>query len=193
MTWEPGPRRWKKIYRGEHHTISCKQLGVQETKDASYRHANAWWQTKRAETDGLPQPHSEPEILAELTRRRDWARENNLPEWVEEYNRRIDLSDRSDDPSSLLFSLNIDRRLEGMRALGVKIPAGLDHHALNAILGEGRLWEERYRHAPEPPPAERTVGFHVDRYMAFQLSRQRTEQISISDYGAIQEQVPSLP
>ncbi len=163
--------------------ISCKQLGVQESKEASYRHANAWWQAKRAEIDGRPLPHSEPELLAELTRRRDWARQNNHPELVEEYNRRIDLSDRTDDPSSLLLPPNVERRLEGLRTLGVKLPAGLDPHALNAILGEGRVWGERYHRAPEPTPADRTVGFHVDRYMSYQLSRQRAEQISISDYA----------
>ncbi len=63
LTWEPKLRRWRKDYKGKTYTISCRQLGVVETKDASYQKANEWWEDKRREIDAVP---SEPnwEILS---------------------------------------------------------------------------------------------------------------------------------
>ncbi len=72
--------------------------------------------------------------------------------------------------------------MAGLRELGVRFPENIDPHTLNAILGEGRAWDERYRNAPEPAPTDRTVGFHVDRYLGYHLTRQRASQISVSDY-----------
>ncbi len=108
MTWEDVPRRWRKLHRGKMYTVSCTQLGVRDTKEASYQAANAWWVAKLAIINGEPRPHSEPEVLAELTRRRDWAREKNLPEFAGEMDRRIAESDRTDDPSSLLLPPGVD-------------------------------------------------------------------------------------
>lgn len=70
MTWEPNSRRWRKLYRGKPYTVSCTQLRVRDTKEASYPHANAWWQAKLAKIQGEPAPHSEPEILTDSPRRR---------------------------------------------------------------------------------------------------------------------------
>jgi hypothetical protein len=50
MTWIPKLRRWAKRYRGKQFTISCRQLGcAEETKEASWRLANAWWKERQAE------------------------------------------------------------------------------------------------------------------------------------------------
>src|SRR5262245_17445726 len=49
MTWAPSSRRWRKMHRGVWYSVSCRQLGVAETKEASWRAANAWWQAKLAE------------------------------------------------------------------------------------------------------------------------------------------------
>lgn len=51
MSWQAGHRRWSKKYRGKQYTISCRQLGVCETRDASRAAANEWWQRKRSQLD----------------------------------------------------------------------------------------------------------------------------------------------
>ena len=44
MTWIPDSRRWTKFHRGKRYFVSCRQLGVPETKEASWRAANEWWE-----------------------------------------------------------------------------------------------------------------------------------------------------
>lgn len=56
MTWIPSRRGWMKEYKGRKYAISCRQLGVQETKDSSYQAANAWWEAKKAEIDAADRP-----------------------------------------------------------------------------------------------------------------------------------------
>jgi len=51
MTWEPGPRQWRKVCKGMTYTVSCRDLKVPQTKKVSYQAANAWWTAKRAEID----------------------------------------------------------------------------------------------------------------------------------------------
>jgi integrase len=56
MTWVASSRRWLKEYKGRKYAVSCRQLGVPETKEGSYQAANAWWQAKKAELDGYTAP-----------------------------------------------------------------------------------------------------------------------------------------
>ena len=44
LTWEPGPRRWRKQYMGRQYTVSARQLNRPETKEGSYQAANEWWE-----------------------------------------------------------------------------------------------------------------------------------------------------
>ena len=68
MTWKPETGRWRKMHRGKWYSVSCKQLGVPETKEASWRAANAWWETQQALADIPPEddrldtrhPHQPP-------------------------------------------------------------------------------------------------------------------------------------
>src|SRR5262249_52435911 len=53
MTWVPSSRRWRKIHQGKLHLVSCRQLGVPETKEASWRAANEWWDRQEG-IAGLP-------------------------------------------------------------------------------------------------------------------------------------------
>jgi hypothetical protein len=55
MTWVPSRRRWTRMYKGKRYWISCKALGVPETKEASIQAANAWWKAKQAEVDSADQ------------------------------------------------------------------------------------------------------------------------------------------
>jgi integrase len=51
MTWIPSGRRWRKVYKGKAYVISCRQLDTPETKEASRRAANAWWERQQALLD----------------------------------------------------------------------------------------------------------------------------------------------
>jgi len=52
MTWVESARRWRKRWRGKWYAVSCRQLGTAETKEASWRAANAWWDKVEGETSG---------------------------------------------------------------------------------------------------------------------------------------------
>jgi integrase len=74
MTWVPGRRLWRKVYRGKTYTVSCRQLVEQgysllaETKEGSYLAANLWWSSKEdqieAERKKAERPVSALEQLA---------------------------------------------------------------------------------------------------------------------------------
>ncbi|WP_165073872.1 tyrosine-type recombinase/integrase [Paludisphaera rhizosphaerae] len=51
MTWYPSARRWRKCVKGKWYSVSCKQLGVPETKEASWKAANEWWEREQALVD----------------------------------------------------------------------------------------------------------------------------------------------
>ena len=54
MTWVPGSRRWRKLYKGKWYSVSCHQLGIEESKEASWRVANEWWERERGLADAAP-------------------------------------------------------------------------------------------------------------------------------------------
>jgi integrase len=49
-----------KEYQGKKYAISCRQLGVAETKDESYQAANAWWLAKKHGLDAASRPRLRP-------------------------------------------------------------------------------------------------------------------------------------
>jgi integrase len=58
-----------KMYKGHRYVISCKALGVPETKEASYQAANIWWGAKKAELDAASLPVTRPPLpLEDLAR-----------------------------------------------------------------------------------------------------------------------------
>jgi integrase len=54
MTWVASGRRWMKKYNGKWYAISCRKLGVPETKEASWKAANAWWEDQQRIADSAP-------------------------------------------------------------------------------------------------------------------------------------------
>lgn len=58
MSWNGNRRRWLKEYKGKKYAVSCKALGVPETKAESYLAANQWWENKRREIDAGEKPRS---------------------------------------------------------------------------------------------------------------------------------------
>lgn len=49
MTWVPGRKGWMKWHKGRMISVSCRQLGTDPTKEASWKAANEWWLAKEAE------------------------------------------------------------------------------------------------------------------------------------------------
>src|SRR4051794_36511537 len=60
MTWVPSAKRWAKNYRGKSYSVSCRQLGVPPTKEASWQAANEWWEGKLAELGETSRPPVHP-------------------------------------------------------------------------------------------------------------------------------------
>ena len=64
MTWIPESRRWTKFYRGKRYFVSCRQLDVPETKEASWRAANEWWERRK----GVANSPTEDDRIERATR-----------------------------------------------------------------------------------------------------------------------------
>src|SRR5262245_34781307 len=56
MSWEGAPAfRWVTMYKGVRYRVTCEELGAMVyTKDGSAKLANAWWEKKLAELNGVP-------------------------------------------------------------------------------------------------------------------------------------------
>jgi hypothetical protein len=76
MTWQEKKRRWVKMHQSKMYIVSCFQLNPPlDTKEASYRLANAWWQKKLIELQPKPDPataamkrHKEADLLDTIER-----------------------------------------------------------------------------------------------------------------------------
>jgi integrase len=66
MTWVAGSRRWRKLYKGKWYSVSCRQLAVEGSKEASWKAANKWWEQTQGVTDS--QPLTEQDLRANAFR-----------------------------------------------------------------------------------------------------------------------------
>lgn len=64
MTWVAKGRRWVKKHGDKWYAISCRKLGVPETKEASWKAANDWWEAKLREIEATPPTEEEVRINA---------------------------------------------------------------------------------------------------------------------------------
>jgi integrase len=60
MSWIAARKGWMKNHQGKRYAVSCKQLDVPETKEASWRAANAWWEAKEAELEKAKEANIDP-------------------------------------------------------------------------------------------------------------------------------------
>jgi len=164
MTWEPGPRRWRKVYKGKTYTVSCRDLKVPQTKDISYQAANAWWTAKRAEIDRSPSP---PPV-----RHHDWA--------ISKLEKRLEWC-----------LANGEQHLAGgiRAAIALLIQDGKlpPEDSLHESLGVGFLgeqdewlmWEDRLRRAAQPQvPEDQMVGGQVADWLATLQDRVKLDLLS---------------
>ena len=168
LTWEQSTHRWKKVYKGRSYTVSCKALGVPPTKLESYQAANEWWAAKRTEIDGNTPPHPNAQHLDLLSRRLAWAQSHGRQELAKSLEDKIETV-RSDETGELNGSVN-----------------PFDVPSVVVDLIENATWKERLAAEDiSPTPADRTIGAQVDRYLALEQVRTRSDQLSISEFDTI--------
>jgi len=208
MTWEPKPRRWRKMYQGKLFTVSCRDLGVLETKEASYQAANAWWAGKRAEIEEGPRrPHDG--ILAELELRRDLSRNLGAEPEAEVLDQKIGLIKAMEDEpradvAQALCDMEVfeeiwpdnsstDARIAIARRNGIDVPDEVDPSVLDYLFGDRRLRldrdlrniVERIQEVGVKVPEARTMCTQVDRFLALERVRVDGGQLSISEFDTI--------
>ncbi|HMF15259.1 MAG TPA: hypothetical protein VKE94_23250 [Gemmataceae bacterium] len=64
MTWQASTRRWFKKHKGKIYVVSCRQLGVAETKEASTTAAKGWWEAQLKEIESAPPTEEELRVNA---------------------------------------------------------------------------------------------------------------------------------
>jgi integrase len=77
MTWYPQNARWRKCVKGKWYTVSCKELGVAPTKEASWRAMVEWWEKKQQEA-------ASPDLDEQRSKTRDADRLANAFESMDE-------------------------------------------------------------------------------------------------------------
>ncbi|SIO67782.1 Site-specific recombinase XerD [Singulisphaera sp. GP187] len=164
LTWEQGTRRWKKVYMGKSYTVSCRALGVPGTKLESYQAANAWWAAKKTEIDGQPPSHAYQQILDELERRKAWA-VASAPDQVP----------------------RLEETIAEVRGQEV---AELSNSAASAFWLGGDagqvVWSDRLARSHIPTlPADRTIAFQMERYLALEQVRTESGQLSVSEFDTV--------
>ncbi len=155
MSWVAGTQRWAKNYRGKNYAVSCRQLRVSPTKEASWRAANAWWVAKKSELDaadppGPPEAHPHQDELDLLDSKIAWARQHAPDEvrGLEEARRRVEETPVYEQPP-LSDDAVIAENLELFTLLtGVELPQDIDPHVLRHYFGTRRVWQDRLKRAP---------------------------------------------
>jgi integrase len=192
MTWEKAKLRWRKMYRGRIYTVSCKELGVPATKEASYQAARAWWRVKRAELDGAVPPHPFEDVLETLEFRRDWCRRHDQPDEAAVWAQRIEDVKRSPvsedtNPWTAVVSPSVAERIEFLERVGATIPGGIDPLSVEYQVGDGKLWHSRYwadRQA-EAVPDDKTVARQVKAWLATLEARVSAGDFSPDHYDNV--------
>jgi integrase len=163
MTWDKSKQRWKKLYKGGWHRVTCTELGCPPTKEDSYQAANAWWQKRLAEVNRTVELTSpswfRARVQEQLERRRDWAR------------------DYGDDA----LAEAVGRSLEHFHS-HPEIPA----EALKErYLPYGLLWSDRFARSRTGPavPSDRSVGGLIDRYLAGEQARVASGGLSVPAFA----------
>ena len=163
MTWEPGPRRWRKEYRGKTYTVSCRALGSEPTKGGSYLAANEWWRARQAELDltppSPPPPRPHAERLEELSRRRGWAQLNARE--VEARNLESEMA-RVESRGEPADELELQRAMYKAQC-AAEPPA--PERLRDLYGGTERLWEDRLSREADPVAENLTVGGQVEAWL----------------------------
>ena len=187
MTWEPGPRRWRRMEAGKTYTVSCRQLSkfssesVPETKEGSYQAANRWWHQKQVEISGqasIPR-HPFSELIESANRKIDSLQAHGLTEEARQWRAyRDDL--QNDDGEPVLPPAP----MEAMKYLldrGWRPPhdSRLDELPIEFYDRFTKLWSDReLLSTPQVIPEDLTIGGQLKAWLARQESRVKAGELS---------------
>lgn len=160
MSWVGHQRRWTKMYRGRTYSVSCRQLDVPATKDASWAAANQWWEVKQAAIDAVaraaePPPDPTSVAVSQLLAAHGFSHYRDV----------LMARDRGVAAAKLLELVRMaageeEGPLEGLEAIhaGKPVLPPVPHEELvriDSLLGP----------TPGPPAAGRTLKEHVERWI----------------------------
>lgn len=197
LTWEPKPRRWRKVYKGKTYTVPCRELGAPETKEASYQAANAWWTNKLVELEDQHPRHPHQDVLDEIDKRLAWAVRNGMGRTVQ------DLTEKRHIVQSLpegmedtalevaVYSSELEERIEMAKAHGVQVDPHMNLAAKSILFGESQRWEERLQ-AEEMIPAEKTVAGLVKAWLANKEVEMRAGQLAPKRFDNLKYEMRSI-
>lgn len=181
MTWYPGTHRWMKMYQGKRYAVSCKQLKVPPTKEASWKAANEWWKQKLAEIESAPESHPHEVFLEMLAMRRDWAARHGQMDLANDLSQQIEEAKglTEGDEGPVPDDPEIAKNIEVARLMGIEVPDNLDPEIASHFFGSRRIWQDRLaRDEGEQTPKDRTIEAQVERWVAFQQKSAEAGKIS---------------
>ncbi len=195
-----------KWHRGKNYSVSCRQLGVEPTKEASYQAANAWWEDKEAEIEAEPRPSAPPldpasATIRDITVRYSIGDLRRLTQQGEAARKVLDILDRAsvDGVEPPPGAAPTPSHAAGLARL--EAGDGIPTHIINRVLSGGysgemapEFREHRLRRlekeiGPEPAPPERTVGGQVEAWVRLQRSRHVAGKISAGRVDAYERNV----
>jgi integrase len=146
------------MHQGKVYTVSCDTLGAPPTKEQSYQAANAWWQSKVGGIQPPPPLCRFDHIIAEFERRKAW------------------LVHQGRDASGVDGNMQLVREM-----------ADDDVHeslAYDLTKPGWEVWHDRLSRFT-PAPADRTLEYWVDRFLALRQTEVKSGDLSVSNYESI--------
>jgi integrase len=165
------------MHKGIVYVVSCREMGVTDTKEGSYQAANAWWEKKLAEIESRP-THPHQSVINELNRRKDWAVAYQ-PAVVPEIEKSLSRVDQFPEE----FPTEAIQALENTVLAGISPSELLEHISLDK---DRSIWNDRLsRHNTPSIPVDRTIKAQVDRHIALERARVDAGQLSVSEFDTI--------
>jgi integrase len=205
MTWVPGRKGWMKWYRGRNYSVSCRQLGTEPTKEASWQAANEWWLEKEAELRGraaVPEKPLDPasRSVKDLLERFPHDELRRIAVRGEAARTVLDILEKAsvhglpqgEGPFPRLAPLPIARNAIAKLEQGESIPGEvisevMSHGANKNLAPEYQQQYVKYLdHVIDanPVPKDRTIKGQMDGWARLQHSRHVAGKISAGRYDA---------
>jgi hypothetical protein len=174
--------RWRKTYNDQKYVVYCSELGLPEelwTELGSYQAANEWWLKKKAEIDAgvRPVPPEVERVIKTLrTKKAVLTAEGKDAHFAESQ-----IADAYAEPehAESMPDPHTAKILGRLDELGIETGElyTLPKPELDYALGATDYWDEKQ--VPKSlAQAERTVGYHLDRWA--ELMRQRVTPTTFS-------------
>jgi integrase len=202
------------MHRGKRFWVSCKALGVPETKEASVQAANAWWRAKQAELDAAavpprrpPQPFDDvvgamydPSVLTsgealyrllfESILAHSQAGEFHLPEEVMKALRmildhpRLKTEPLNEELAAAVRRTTVEDFLHRSVIEGEPLPENVQQNLPPARVNQLQDAAKALRGEATAPP-ERTVGAQFDIWLALKVAQAEAGNITANRAGNI--------